>query len=142
MEVTISRGFCHGWLDGRDHRALVSGLSSAKRGTYLGAVKAIRGERVLVELAGPLRRGDGVVFEGDRSQAAEQGGRVFEVFQNRRSIEEEVPGGLVELAFRYGAIDGTKIRPGQKLWKTDDPQAARRLRKSFSGDRPKRRHSA
>ena len=102
-------------------------------------MKGIRGQRILVELAGPLRRGDGVVFEGDRSQAAEQGGRVFEVFQNRRSVEDEVAGGLVELAFRYGAIDGTKLRPGQKIWKTDDPQAARRLRKSYSGDYPRRR---
>ena len=73
METTFSRGFCHGWLDGPDHRALVSGEGSAKRGVYLGEVRGVRGERILVELAGPLRRGDGVVFEGDRSQARRTG---------------------------------------------------------------------
>ena len=139
MEIAFSRGFCHGWLDGADHQALVSGLSSAKRGVYLGEVQGVRGEHVVVALAGPIRRGDGVVFEGDRSQAAEQGGRVYEVFQGRQSVEEEVPSGLVELAFRYGVIEPERIRRGQKVWKTDDPQAARRLRKSYSGDHPRRR---
>lgn len=138
IETLFSRGFCHGWLDGDDHKALVSGQSSAKRGTLLGTVKGVRGQRVLVELAGPIRRGDGVVFEGDRSASAEQGGRVYEVFQNRRSIETDVQAGLVELAFRYGAIDVRKLDCGQKVWKTDDPQAARRLRKSFCAG-PQRR---
>ena len=45
-------------------------------------------------LAGPVRRGDGVVFEGDRSRAAEQGGRVYEIFQDGRSVEDEVAGGV------------------------------------------------
>ena len=107
---------------------MVSGLSSSKRGTYLGEVEGIRGERVLVELAGPVRRGDGLVFEGDRSQEAQQGGRVYEVFQGRRSVVEGVQSGAAELAFRNGAIDATKLHAGQKVWKTDDPQVARRLR--------------
>ncbi len=68
METTFSRGFCHGWLDGPDHRSLVSGEGSTKRGVLLGEVRGVRGDRILVELVGPLRRGDGVVFEGDRSQ--------------------------------------------------------------------------
>ena len=68
MELAFSRGFCHGWLDGPQPRSLVSGTSSAKRGTHLGEVKAVRGGRVAVRLAGPVRRGDGVVFEGDRSR--------------------------------------------------------------------------
>ena len=139
MELTFSRGFCHGWLDGPDHRTLVSGVGSAKRGVLLGLVRGVRGERILVELAGPVMRGDGVVFEGDRSQAAEQGGRVYEVFQNGRSIEEEVAAGLVELAFRYGSIDRAAIRLGQEVWKTDDPRAARRLRQSYDSGHWQRR---
>ena len=128
MEAAFSRGFCHGWLDGSDPRALVLGLSSTKRGTYLGEVRGVRGERVAVELAGPIQRGDGVVFEGDRSRNAEQGGRVYEVFQGRRSVEDAVSSGLVELALRYGAIDPAEIHLGQKVWKTGDPHLARRLR--------------
>ncbi len=157
METTFSRGFCHGWLDGPDHRRLVSGEGSAKRGVYLGEVRGDRGQRILVELAGPLRRGDGVVFAGDRgdcpdfranengtvplrgAQTTEQGGRVYEIFQNRRSIETEVAGGTVELAFRYGSIDFAQICLGQKVWKTDDPRAARRLRQTYSSSHSQRR---
>ena len=139
MEVVFSRGFCHGWLDGTNHQTLVSGRSSAKRGTYLGRVRGVRGEHIAVELAGPVRRGDGVVFEGDRSQAGEVGGRVYEVFQGRRSTPDDVSTGVVELAFRYGAIDRAKISLGQEVWKTDDPQASRRIRKTFAEGRVQRR---
>ena len=139
MEVAFSRGFCHGWLDGPDHRALVSGEMSAKRGTLLGAVRGVRGERIVVELAGPVRRGDGLVFPPDRGREDEQGGRVYEIFQGRRPIEEAAAGSAVELAFRYGAIDLSKIHLGQNVWKTDDPQAARRLRKTFAAGPPRRR---
>ena len=139
METAFSRGFCHGWLDGPDHRSLVSGEGSAKRGVLLGEVRGVRGERILVELSGPVRRGDGVVFEDDRSLAAEQGGRVYEIFQHRRSIEDEIATGTVELAFRYGSIDLAAIRLGQRIWKTDDPRPARRLRQTYSSGRPQRR---
>ena len=141
MEVAFSRGFCHGWLDGTDCQTLVSGASSAKHGTYLGQVRGVRGERVAVELAGPIRRGDGVVFEGDRSQAAEAGGRVYEVFQRQRSVTDAVSSGVVELAFRNGAIDRAKIHLGQKVWKTDDPQASRRIQKTYADGRIQRRIS-
>ena len=139
MELAFSRGFCHGWLDGPQPRSLVSGTSSAKRGTHLGEVKAVRGGRVAVRLAGPVRRGDGVVFEGDRAEGTETGGRVYEIFQDGRPVKEAAAGGLVELAFRHGTIQSGNVRPGQKVWKTDDPQAARRLRKSYAADRPCRR---
>ena len=138
MATIFSRGFGHGWLDGNDPRALVSGLSSTNRGTLLGAVRHVRGERIVVELAGPVRRGDGLVFEGDRSQDAEQGGRVYEIFQDGRSIEQEVASGMVELAFRFGSIDIKKLHPGQQVWKTDDPQATRELRKTYLSAHPNR----
>jgi putative protease len=139
LEMVFSRGFCQGWLDGPNHRTLVSGSSSAKRGILLGKVCGVQGERILVELAGPIRRGDGVVFAGDRSQATEQGGRVYEVFQGRRSIETEVTTGVVALAFRYQSIRMAEIQRGQKVWKTDDPHATRRLRKTYVGAQPIRR---
>ena len=36
MELSFSRGFSHGWLDGCDHKMLVPAISSAKRGVLLG----------------------------------------------------------------------------------------------------------
>ena len=100
----------------------------------LGRVEGIAGQRVRVRLAGPVRRGDGVVFEGDRSADDQQGGRVYEIFQGGRPVEE-ASAGTVELAFARDAIDLRKIRPGQTLWKTDDPRLERRLRKTFAGRR-------
>ncbi|MEX2092207.1 MAG: peptidase U32 family protein [Pirellulales bacterium] len=66
MELSFSRGFSPGWLRGCDHKMLVPGLSSAKRGVLLGEVIAVRGRRVLVALRGPVAPGDGIVFAGDR----------------------------------------------------------------------------
>jgi putative protease len=133
MELSFSRGFSHGWLDGNDHKVLVPGLSSAKRGVLLGHVRAVRRDRVTVELCRAVRRGDGVVFEGGRAENQEQGGRVFEVFRDGRSTSEPVLSGMVDLAFAHGAIDFGRIRPGIELWKTDDPQLTKRLRKTFQG---------
>ncbi|MBN2578467.1 MAG: U32 family peptidase [Pirellulales bacterium] len=134
LEVAFSRGFCHGWLDGPNPHALVGGDSPGKRGSHLGMVRQVRGGHVVVELAAPVRRGTGVVFSG-----GEQGGRVFEVFQQGRSVEEEVTTGLVELTFGRDQLDLRKIQPGQEIRKTDDPQLLRSLRHTYSGKKPLRR---
>jgi putative protease len=139
MELSFSRGFSHGWLDGCDHKMLVPGLCSAKHGVLVGRIRAVRGQRVEVELAGSLKRGDGIVFAGDRAQGQEQGGRVFEIFHHGRSLTERVSAGNVELAFGHGAIDLARLAPGQQIWKTDEPQLTQELRKSFHGSQPRRR---
>jgi putative protease len=136
MEVSFSRGFSHGWLEGCDHKALVPGRWSSNRGVLVGEVRSVGRDGVEIELCRPLRRGDGLVFEGDRSQEAEAGGRVYEVFQQGCSLAETVPSGLVELTFAHGAIDFRRLYPGQKAWKTDDPQLTRRLRQTYSGPDP------
>ena len=105
MELSFSRGFSPGWLEGCDHKRLVPGLSSAKHGVRVGQVRAVRGRRVLIELTGSLKRGDGVVFAGDRTDGGEQGGRVFEIFRDGKSLTERIAGGRVELAFGRGALD-------------------------------------
>src|SRR5262245_26716673 len=91
MELSFSRGFSPGWLGGCDHKMLVPATSSAKRGVLLGRVQSVRGNRVAVELSATIKRGDGIVFEGNRAQQEEQGGRVFEVFSaTGRPITEPV----------------------------------------------------
>ncbi len=139
MELSFSRGFSPGWLEGCDHKRLVPGKSSAKRGVLLGTVVDSRRGRVLVELSGTVKRGDGVVFDCQRATDDEQGGRVFEVFRQGKSLEGLVAGGQVELTFAHGAIDFRGIWAGQQVWKNDDPELTSRLRKTFVGDTPKRR---
>lgn len=134
MELSFSRGFSAGWLQGCDHKMLVPGLSSAKRGVFVGEVVDVRRGRVRIELSGRLKAGDGVVFEGDRAAGEEQGGRVFTIHRQGKRVTEEIAGGVVELVFQRGAIDLERIWPGQKIWKTDDPALTRCLRKTFSGE--------
>ena len=72
MELSFSRGFSPGWFGGCDHKMLVPGLSSAKRGVFLGEVKSVGDRSIAVQLASPIAAGDGVVFEGDRASDQEQ----------------------------------------------------------------------
>ena len=139
MELSFSRGFSPGWLLGDDHKMLVPALSSAKRGVRLGTVEQVFSESVKVRLEAPVARGDGVVFSGDRATSDEQGGRVFEVLQDRISREDVVSNGVVELEFQRGAIDFNRLSVGQAIWKTDDPALTARLKRSFTGPDPIRK---
>ena len=131
MELSFSRGFSPGWLGGCDHKMLVPGLSSAKRGVLIGEVKSVRANSVVVTAGRAIAPGDGVVFAGNREEGDEQGGRVYEVTPRGNNA--------VELAFGHDAIDFTCLELGQQLWKTDDPQLTSKLRKSFQGGKSQRR---
>ncbi|HEY0980746.1 DUF3656 domain-containing U32 family peptidase [Schlesneria sp.] len=139
MELSFSRGFSVGWLKGDDHKMLVPGLSSAKRGVLLGTVTRVYSHTVEIRLQGPVSRGDGVVFEGDRTANEEQGGRVYGVIAGGQSVDEAVATGKVELEFQHGSIDFQRMYPGQSVWKTDDPRLTARLRKTYTGPDPLRK---
>tara|TARA_R110002072_G_scaffold179059_1_gene335015 strand:- start:43468 stop:45960 length:2493 start_codon:yes stop_codon:yes gene_type:complete len=141
MELSFSRGFSPGWFGGCDHKMLVPGLSSAKRGVFLGEVKSVGDRSIAVQLASPIAAGDGVVFEGDRASDQEQGGRVFHVIRNGQRLTETVSSGIVELEFGNGALTLDQLWPGQQVWKTDDPQLTKKLRQTFSSGKPQRRVS-
>lgn len=139
MELSFSRGFSHGWLDGNNHKVLVEGRSSDKRGVLLGEIQGVRRERVMVKLATAVKRGDGVVFATGSSEGQELGGRIYEVFQHGKSAAHVVEQGIVELGFKHGSLDLAKLHAGQKVWKTDDPELTARLRKTFTQADPLRR---
>jgi len=137
MEMSFSRGFTPGWLEGNDHKRLSPGLSSAKRGVKVGTVVRRKGSRLLVDLAMPLAKGDGIVLEGDRVEGTEVGGRVYEIFQNGQAVEVPVQG-QVELSFARGLLEDADLFAGQEIWQTDDPRLSRRLRQTFSSETPQR----
>jgi len=139
MELSFSRGFSPGWLRGCDHKLLVPATSSAKRGVKLGTVVTVRRDRVVVDLVAGVKRGDGVAFDCGRPVDDPEGGRVYEVFADGASLTELVSCGRVELAFGHGAVDFAAVRPGQTVWKTDDPHLTARLRKTFAAADPQRR---
>ena len=128
MEMAFSRGLYSGWFRGINNQQLVHARFGKKRGVYLGDVASIEGERVKIHLAGPLRAGDGIVFDAGRPEDNEQGGRVYEI-QNTH--------GCSTLTFGRGDIDFGKVHVGDKVWKTSDPDLDKRLRRSFEGETPK-----
>ncbi len=141
MELSFSRGFSHGFLDGNNHKVLVRGDHAKKRGVFLGEVAAVVGPRIRLDLAAPVKPGDGLVIDGDEEAGLpEQGGRVYEVARahpRRPGTGTPEPGGLsagpAELGFGRRDLDVRRVRPGQRVWKTDDPELTRRLRRSFEG---------
>lgn len=135
MELSFSRGFSPGWLEGNDHKRLVPGKSSAKRGVKVGTVVESRRDRLVVDLQVPLAKGDGVVLEGGRLEDREIGGRVFQIFKSGQSQEGKTSG-RVELAFAHGLLNDADVFPGQALWQTDDPQLSRQLKKTYQGSQP------
>ncbi len=141
MELSFSRGFSHGFFDGNNHKVLVRGDYAKKRGIFVGEVKAVVGSKIRLDLAAPVKPGDGLVLDGDESSGVpEQGGRVYEVSRlgNRPVGPEGLASGPAELGFGRRDLDLHQVRPGQRIWKTDDPELTRRLRQSFEGA-PKRK---
>jgi len=139
VEMSFSRGFSPGWLNGCDHKMLVPATSSAKRGVLLGEIIDLSYDRVSVWLEGSIAAGDGVVFEGDREHDAEQGGRVYEIFRDQQLQSGLISGGVVQLAFDPNAVDISQLKLGLKVWKTDDPRLNKRLRATFEGPDANRR---
>jgi putative protease len=73
--------------------------------------------------AAPLKPGDGVVFDAADWRSPnepEEGGRVYHVTPLRN--------GQLELEFGNGALNPARIRPGDWLWRTDDPELDRLVR--------------
>jgi putative protease len=134
MEMSFSRGLYTGWFGGNDNQKLVHARFGKKRGVYLGEIKKIVRDGVIVNLAAPVKPGDGIVFDGGRPDEKEEGGRIYEVQEPRFKI----PGlQLTELRFGYKDINFLRVHVGDKVWKTDDPELDKRLRQSFAGNAPK-----
>ncbi len=134
MELSFSRGFSPGWLQGCDHKMLVPGLSSAKRGVFLGQVKSIRNRRVEVATRHACRAAatewssraigsEGKNRAGGCTRCTEMGGR-------SRSPSRR---GASSCCLIVEAVDISQLTPGQTIWKTDDPRLTRSLRKTFTG---------
>jgi putative protease len=141
MEMAFSRGLHTGWFRGTNNQQLVHGRFGKKRGVFLGEVARIEGERICVNLQGPLKPGDGIVFDAGHPEEEEQGGRVYQVQSLKSKVQSPTCEGrvsrLAELSFGRGDLDLKRIHVGDKLWKTSDPELDRRLRQSFAGDTPR-----
>ena len=134
LEMSFSRGLFTGWFGGTDNQKLVHARFGKKRGVYLGEVAQVLREAVLVRLAAPLKLGDGIVFDAGRPDEKEEGGRIYGIKTSKQKINH-AEASILE--FGYGNINFSRVRVGDKLWKTNDPELDKRLRQSFAGDAPR-----
>lgn len=132
LEMAFSRGLYTGWFRGINNQELVHARFGKKRGVYLGSISRVQGSKVVLKLEAPLKPGDGVVFDAGQPDQPEEGGRVYEVQVTKAGPQPEAT-----LAFGTGDIDFSRVKVGDKLWKTSDPELDRRLRHSFEGDAPR-----
>ena len=131
LEMSFSRGLFTGWFGGTDNQKLVHARFGKKRGVYLGEIIKIVRDGVIVNLAAPVKLGDGIVFDAGRPDEKEEGGRIYEIQEPRFTIPGQK---LTELRFGYGDINFLRVHVGDKIWKTSDPELDKRLRQSFEGE--------
>lgn len=125
LEQVYSRGLGPFFLTGTNHQAVVQGRAPRHRGVEMGRVVRVERDSIAIETGeaheiAPLKPGDGVVFDAAdwRSPGEpEEGGRIYET----------LPGldGTVTLKFGNGAIQVERIRAGDRVWRTADPDLAR-----------------
>ncbi|MCO8125363.1 U32 family peptidase [Stieleria sp. TO1_6] len=135
MELSFSRGFTPGWLDGNDHKRLVPGRHSGKRGIRLGQVLAIDGDQVEITLAADVALGDGLGIESTETSGSEQamqGGRVYSLHDaTGKKCKAMQRDQTAWIGFGRGEIDWSVIELDATVYKNDDPKLNRRLRNSF-----------
>ena len=127
LEQVYSRGLGPYFLTGTDHQTVVRGRAPRHRGVLMGRVARISETGVVVEVGeahavAPLKPGDGVVFDAAdwRSpEEPEEGGRVFEAVAR---------GAQVELRFGNGVLNARRIRKGDQVWRTHDPEVEKAAR--------------
>jgi putative protease len=128
LEQVYSRGLGPYFVTGTNHQAVVEGRAPRHRGVLMGRVTDVRSDSVLVEMTeaheiAPLKNGDGLVFDAAdwRSPGEpEEGGRVYEAAPRLD--------GQLELRFANRAVRFDRIRPGDLVWRTDDPNVAQAAR--------------
>ncbi|MBS0662322.1 MAG: U32 family peptidase [Verrucomicrobia bacterium] len=127
LEMSFSRGLYPGWFRGNNNQELAHARFGTKRGVFLGEVLQVARESVTLRPVGPLKPGDGVVFDAGNPEEREEGGRIYQATAGRD--------GEMTLRFGHGDIDWRRVRPGQLVWKTNDPALDREVRTTFEGDK-------
>jgi U32 family peptidase len=132
LEQVYSRGLGPFFLTGTNHQTVVNGRAPRHRGVLMGRVIRLTESGVMVEASGPaasaspLKPGDGVVFDAAdwRSpEEPEEGGRVFEVAGR-------------EIRFGNGVLNTSRIRRGDLVWRTHDPDLDKAARPYLEAPTP------
>ncbi len=137
LELSFSRGLSTGWLQGVDHRSLVHGRWSKKRGPELGTLQAVeRGGWWVLRSDEPLKPGDGLVVEAPPSRdplepPLEVGGRVM-------AVERRAPG-VLAVRLGPGRLARAALPAGSRCWLTSDPALEKQWQQLAQRPAPERR---
>ncbi len=125
LEQVYSRGLGTFFIGGTNHQTVVNGRAPRHRGVLMGSVSNIYGERIVLKphenhTIAPLKAGDGVVFDAANWRSPEdreEGGRIYGI--------DALPTGEIELRFGPQAIKTNRIRVGDLIWRSHDPELDR-----------------
>ncbi|MBC7368734.1 MAG: U32 family peptidase, partial [Undibacterium sp.] len=129
LQMAFSRGQYTGWFRGINNQELAHGRFGTKRGVFLGAITRVSGESITFRPAAPVKPGDGIVFDAGNPAEREEGGRIYQVEPARDASGDTM------LRFGHGDINWSRVRAGQRVWKTNDPALDRDLRATFEGEK-------
>lgn len=133
LTQVYSRGLGPWFLTGTNHQTVVRGRAPRHRGIEMGSVARTSADSVIVHTRDgkSLKPGDGIVFDAANwrsPQEPEEGGRIYEI--------RPLASGQFELRFANGAIHPERIRPGDLVWQTDDPEIAKLARPYIAATSP------
>ncbi len=117
LEQVYSRGLGDYFIAGTNHQKAVRGRAPRHRGVQAGEVVKVLRNAVHVKTLLELKRGDGLVFDAASWRSPdekEEGGSVYNV----QPLSDDV----VLLEFGNGDIAFSRIRTGDVVWRTHDPQ--------------------
>ncbi|MGI9517304.1 MAG: DUF3656 domain-containing U32 family peptidase [Pirellulaceae bacterium] len=117
LEQVYSRGLGPHFIAGTNHQSVVQARAPRHRGRSMGHVVRVDRGSVIVELDDELHAGDGIVFDAADWRSPdepEEGGNVYQV--------EPHADGTTRLGFGEGDIDFSRIRAGDRVWRTNDPR--------------------
>jgi len=130
IKQVFSRGFTPGFLDGPKQQRFVKGTYPKHRGIRVGTVTEVRTDGVTASITGPVKAGDGLLFERGGSESSEKGASVYRVRQNGELLKCETRSGNVILEFS-SSFDLNGIRPQDIIWRTKDGKLESRVTKTW-----------
>jgi len=141
LEQVYSRGMGPYFITGTNHQEVVEGRAPRHRGVLMGRVSTVQRDGAVITAAKahavkPLKAGDGIVFDAAAWRSPEQkeeGGRIYQ--------SSAQPDGTLLLRFANNAVDFTRIRKGDLVWRTDDPDLVQAARPFVEASTPLRKQT-